>query len=395
MSQNSSSSFNNDLTPNSTILLITNDFGPHEGGIESFILGLLRGIKDRTVIIFTSNHPGAKEFDQKFSNFSNIKIFRDRSKILLPTFRISLKARRLVKENKVEIVWFGAGAPLGLLANSLRKVGVKRIIALTHGHEYWWAKLPIFKQLLRRIINSSDFVTCLGDFTQSQISKVVTNKRNSRTQILKLAPGIDTEMFKPGQKNQQLLDRYGLNNRPVLVSVGRLVHRKGQDKLIMAWPKVLAHFPNAILLFIGDGPIKQMLINLAKQERVINNVRFAGKVAHDQLTNHILLGDIFAMPARNRFFNLEVEGLGIVYLEASACGLPVIVGNSGGAGDAVIDSKTGYLVDGSDITDISNRIIELLKNPELAKDFGKTGRDWVVKNWRWPIWQAKFNQLLN
>jgi len=124
-------------------------------------------------------------------------------------------------------------------------------------------------------------------------------------------------------------------------------------------------------------------------------VRFAGKVAHDQLTDHILLGDIFAMPARNRFLNLEVEGLGIVYLEASACGLPVIVGNSGGASDAVIDSKTGYLVDGSDITDISNRIIELLKNPELAKDFGKTGRDWVVKNWRWPIWQAKFNQLLN
>ena len=179
-------------------------------------------------------------------------------------------------------------------------------------------------------------------------------------------------MFKPGQKNQQLLDRYGLNHRPVVVSVGRLVHRKGQDKLIMAWPKVLAHFPNAILLFIGDGPIKQMLINLAKQERVINNVRFAGKVAHDQLTNHILLGDIFAMPARNRFFNLEVEGLGIVYLEASACGLPVIVGNSGGASDAVIDGKTGYLVDGSDITDISNRIIELLKNPELINCFQST-----------------------
>lgn len=383
------------ISATSPVLLVTNDLGPHEGGIESFILGLLSGIKDRKIIILTSNHPGAKEFDLKLQQNSNIKVVRDRARILLPTLRIGFRARKLVKENQVEIVWFGAAAPLGLLAKSLRKAGAKRIISLTHGHEYWWAKLPIFKQLLRKIIKSSDFVTCLGDFTQRQILKVVTSKSDFNNQILKLAPGIDTELFKPGQKSQQLIDRYGLNNRPVVVSVGRLVHRKGQDKLILAWSKVLEKFPNAILLLVGDGPIKQMLMNLAKQERVINNVRFAGRVRHDQLTDHILLGDIFAMPARNRFFNLEVEGLGIVYLEASSCGLPVIVGKSGGASDAVLDGQTGYLVDGSDLGDISNRIIQLLQDSELAKELGNQGREWVISNWRWPIWQAKFNQLLS
>ena len=379
---------------NSPVLLITNDLGPHEGGIESFILGLIAGVTDRKIFILTSNQPGAKEFDAKLTSAHDVEVIRDRARILLSTPRVALKAKKIIKQNQISIVWFGAAAPLGLMGKYLRKFGVEKIIALTHGHEYWWAKLPVFKSLLRKIIESTNHLTCLGDFTQAEIEKAKPKNNQNNTVVSKLAPGINIEQFQPGAKSQSLVDRYGLNNRPVVVSVGRLVHRKGQDKLISAWPKVLQHFPNAVLLFVGDGPIKQMLINLAKQERVINNVRFAGRVAHDQLTEHILLGDIFAMPARNRFFNLEVEGLGIVYLEASACSLPVIVGNSGGAVDAVVNGQTGFVVDGKNTDEIAAKIIELLSDPEKAKNMGAAGRSWVEQNWRWPIWQERFNQLL-
>jgi phosphatidylinositol alpha-1,6-mannosyltransferase len=158
--------------------------------------------------------------------------------------------------------------------------------------------------------------------------------------------------------------------------------------------KILEQFPDAILLFVGEGPIKQMLFNSAKQLGVLPKVLFTGRVSHHDLPDYICLGEIFAMPVRSRFSGLEVEGLGIVYLEASACGLPVIVGNSGGAVDAVLDKKTGLLVDGTKSDQIADAICELLANPERAKQMGSDGREWVIKNWQLSNWSAKFNKVL-
>jgi phosphatidylinositol alpha-1,6-mannosyltransferase len=372
------------------ILLITNDLGPRAGGIESFILGLLKRLPHNSVVVYTSSQPQSKNFDQDLLDQYGVIVIRDRSKILLPTPRITQCAVKLMNQFDAKLIWFGAAAPLALMSAHLRKKGATRIIALTHGHEVWWAKLPIFRQLLNKISRDVDFLTYLGEYTKNAIKKVVSDQ----SKLIKIAPGIDVDHFQPSEKSNDLIHKLKISNRPVIVSVGRLVHRKGQDKLIVAMSQVIKDFPTAVLLLVGEGPIKYMLQKLVQHHSLEKNVIFAGRVQLDELPRYIQLGQIFAMPARDRFFGLEVEGLGIVYLEASACALPVIVGNSGGAPDTVISEKTGLIVDGTSPDAIANSIKFLLQQPELAKSYGSAGREWVVNEWCWEIWSKRFNSLL-
>jgi phosphatidylinositol alpha-1,6-mannosyltransferase len=372
------------------VLLVTNDLGPRAGGIETFVLGLIEGLPKDSLIIYTSSQKGDKAFDAQLLEKFGAVVIRDRAKMLLPTPRITRKAVKILKQQQIKNVWFGAAAPLALMAGKLRSAGASNIVALTHGHEVWWAKIPILKSLLKKIIKDVDHLGYLGDFTKGEIAKI----SNQPQKFLQIAPGIDTEHFAPKSARGDLIEKYRLDGRRVIVSVGRLVHRKGQDELVKAMPKILEQFPDAILLFVGEGPIKQMLFNSAKQLGVLPKVVFAGRVSHHDLPDYICLGEIFAMPVRSRFSGLEVEGLGIVYLEASACGLPVIVGNSGGAVDAVLDKKTGLLVDGTKSDEIADAICELLANPERAKQMGAAGRDWVINNWQLSSWSEKFNKVL-
>ena len=372
------------------VLLVTNDLGPRAGGIETFVLGLIEGLPKDSLIIYTSSQKGDKAFDAQLLEKFGAVVIRDRAKMLLPTPRITRKAVKILKQQQIKNVWFGAAAPLALMAGKLRSAGASNIVALTHGHEVWWAKIPILKSLLKKIIKDVDHLGYLGDFTKGEIAKIC----NQPQKFLQIAPGIDTEHFAPKTARGDLIEKYRLDGRRVIVSVGRLVHRKGQDELVKAMPKILEQFPDAILLFVGEGPIKQMLFNSAKQLGVLPKVVFTGRVSHHDLPDYICLGEIFAMPVRSRFSGLEVEGLGIVYLEASACGLPVIVGNSGGAVDAVLDKKTGLLVDGTKSDQIADAICELLANPERAKQMGAAGRDWVINNWQLSSWSEKFNKVL-
>lgn len=372
------------------ILLVTNDLGPRAGGIESFVLSLVERVPKGCLIIYTSTQKGSAPFDAQLLERFGAVVIRDRAKILLPTPRVNHRAVKILKQYQIKTVWFGAAAPLALMARQLRTSGATNIVALSHGHEIWWAKIPVLKQLLRKIIKDVDHLGYLGQFTKSEIVKA----SNQIDKFVQIAPGIDTDHFMPKSARADLIKKYRLEDRRVIVSVGRLVHRKGQDKLIESLPKILQSFPDAVLLLVGEGPIKQMLKNTAKQLGVTNQVIFAGRVQHIDLPDYICLGEVFAMPVRSRFAGLEVEGLGIVYLEASACALPVIVGNSGGATDAVIDSVTGLLVNGSDTDQIADAVCKLLTDQSRAKAMGLAGRGWVIENWQINTWSEKFNKLL-
>lgn len=372
------------------ILLVTNDLGPRAGGIESFVLSLVERVPKGCLIIYTSTQKGSAPFDAQLLERFGAVVIRDRAKILLPTPRVNRRAVKILKQYQIKTVWFGAAAPLALMARQLRTSGATNIVALSHGHEIWWAKIPVLKQLLRKIIKDVDHLGYLGQFTKSEIAKA----SNQIDKFAQIAPGIDTDHFMPKSARADLIKKYRLEDRRVIVSVGRLVHRKGQDKLIESLPKILQSFPDAVLLLVGEGPIKQMLKNTAKQLGVTNQVIFAGRVQHIDLPDYICLGEVFAMPVRSRFAGLEVEGLGIVYLEASACALPVIVGNSGGATDAVIDGVTGLLVNGSDTDQIADAVCKLLTDQSRAKAMGLAGRGWVIENWQINTWSEKFNKLL-
>jgi len=374
-----------------TTLFITNDFGPRAGGIETFVHGLIERLPEGSVIVYTSAQTNAQAFDSEWLLNYGVEVIRDRSKILLPTPRVMKACRKLISNRKLSKVAFGAAAPLGIMARAMRSAGAKKIVALTHGHEVWWAKVPPFSFAIRYMSKNIDAITYLGDYTKGEISKALSEADAEK--LVQIAPGIDVEHFVPTDSSD-LRAELGLSDRSVIISVGRLVHRKGQDKLIAALPEIKIAVPNVHLVLVGVGPHQDFLEKLAFKLNVSDCVTFIGRINYAELPKYIGLGDIFAMPSRSRFFGLEVEGLGIVYLEASACGLPVVGGKSGGAPDAVLVGETGVVVDGTKPSEIADACIELLNNPELCALMGANGRAWIIENWRWEIWATKYAALL-
>lgn len=373
-----------------SLLLVTNDLGPHAGGIETFILGLIDELDGEQLVIYTSKEVGAAEFDAQLTKKSGALIVRDRAKVLLPTPRITKEILKVAKKYGCEKVWFGAAAPLGLMSKKLRNNGIKRVVALTHGHEVWWAKIFPFNLALRRIGNYCDVVTYLGNFTRDSIKGAI----GRRPKLQQLAPGISITHFTPGKKSLRLQNELALGVGPVIVCVGRLVRRKGQDRLIEAMPKVKEVFPNIKLLIVGEGGYKKHLLRLTRKLHLEEHINFVGRVNYQNLPEYFRLGDIFAMPSRSRLGGLEVEGLGIVYLEASACGIAVLAGDSGGAPDAVIEGETGYVISGNDSTEISTTLIKMLRDHNKLIELGAKGRAWAESYWTWEVWGQRFREIL-
>ncbi|MFE7412229.1 glycosyltransferase family 4 protein [Streptomyces laurentii] len=376
-------------------LIVTNDFPPRPGGIQAFLHNMALRLDPERVVVYASTwkrgHEGT-EATAAFDREQPFMVVRDRTTMLLPTPRVTARATALLREHGCTSVWFGAAAPLGLMAPALRRAGARRIVATTHGHEAGWAQLPAARQLLRRIGEGTDTITYLGEYTRSRIASALTPKAAAR--MVQFPPGVDEKTFHPGSGGAEVRERLGLTDRPVVVCVSRLVPRKGQDTLILALPEILRRVPGAVLLIVGGGPYEQDLRRLAERTGVAGSVRFTGAVPWEELPAHYGAGDVFAMPCRTRRGGLDVEGLGIVYLEASATGLPVVAGDSGGAPDAVLDGTTGWVVRGGSAEETADRVATLLLDPELRERMGTRGREWVEDRWRWDLLAERLRELL-
>ncbi|GAA1417996.1 glycosyltransferase family 4 protein [Streptomyces thermospinosisporus] len=376
-------------------LIVTNDFPPRPGGIQAFLHNMALRLDPDRLVVYASTWKRSREgiaATAAFDAEQPFTVVRDRTTMLLPTPGATRRAVGLLREHGCTSVWFGAAAPLGLMAPALRRAGAERIVATTHGHEAGWAQLPAARQLLRRIGESTDTITYLGEYTRSRIATALTPEAASR--MVQLPPGVDEKTFHPASGGDEIRARLGLTDRPVVVCVSRLVRRKGQDTLIRAMPAILAAEPDTVLLIVGGGPYEKDLRRLARETGVAASVRFTGPVPWEELPAHYGAGDVFAMPCRTRRGGLDVEGLGIVYLEASATGLPVVAGDSGGAPDAVLDGETGWVVRGGDETQTADRIITLLADPDLRRRMGDRGRSWVEERWRWDLLAERLKTLL-
>lgn len=372
------------------VLFVTNDFPPRRGGIESFVASLCAGLPSDELVVYTASMEGSSVHDSRL----DYPVIRDDSRQLLPTPRIARAVQDTVRRFDCDRVVFGAAAPLGLLARNLRDVGVRRMVGLTHGHEVWWAKTPPTRPLLRRIGDDVDVLTFVSEYCQREIAGALSGTAAQR--MVRLSPGVDVARFKPRHDGSYVRRGAGIaTEQPVVLAASRLVARKGHDVLLHAWPRVLRRVPDAALLIVGDGPSERRLRRLAARLGIAGQVRFAAGVPWEQMPAVYSAADVFALPCRTRLGGLEPEAFGIVFLEASAAGLPVVVGASGGAPETVVDGVTGYLVDPVDIGQIAERIVSLLTSPTEAAAMGAEGRAWVAE--RWPTASAvqTLQQLLS
>lgn len=376
-------------------LIVTNDFPPRPGGIQAFLHNMALRLDPGQIVVYASTWkrgPEGVAATAAFDAEQPFTVVRDRATMLLPTPRVTRRAAQLLRTHGCRSVWFGAAAPLGLMAPALRRAGARRLVATTHGHEAGWAQLPAARQLLGRIGETTDTITYLGEYTRSRIATALTPEAADR--MVQVPPGVDEKTFHPDSGGDLIRARLGLSDRPVVVCVSRLVPRKGQDTLILAMPAILAQVPDTVLLIVGGGPYAKELERLAARTGVADSVRFTGPVPWEELPAHCGAGDVFAMPCRTRRGGLDVEGLGIVFLEASATGLPVVAGDSGGAPDAVLDGETGWVVRGGSVEESADRIVTLLRDPELRRRMGERGRAWVEEKWRWDLLAERLKALL-
>lgn len=370
------------------VLIVTNDFPPRTGGIQSFVYSLAMQIPEHAVV-YAPAWPGSSQFDWSLP----FPVFRHPTSLMLPLPAVRRRAIEIMASQNCDRVLFGAAAPLGLLAPALRQAGARRIVAITHGHEAGWAALPVARTLLRRIGDAVDVVTYLGDYFNARLARALSS--SAAVRMTRLASAVDTGIFQPGDGGLLIRKRHGLGDRPVILCVSRLVPRKGQDTLIRALPDVLrANERKPILLLAGGGPYLDKLQGIARELDVADHVVFAGEVPAEDLPAYYNAADIFAMPCRTRLAGLDVEGLGIVFLEAAASGLPVIAGNSGGAPDAVLDGETGFVVPGGNPQALADRLNQLLADPPAAKAMGAKGRAWMERAWQWDSVGQKLRGLL-
>jgi phosphatidyl-myo-inositol dimannoside synthase len=371
-------------------LIVTNDFPPRQGGIQSFVHELALRLDPADLTVYAPKWDGAAEFDAR----QPFEVVRHPTSLMIGGPSVTRRAAELVRSRQAEVVIFGAAAPLGLITPALRRAGIDQAIAITHGHEAGWAALPVARELLRRIGERTDVVTYLGEYFRVRLSRALTPAAAAR--LTQLHPGVDATVFKPDPAAREVIrERYRLAGRPVVVCVSRLVRRKGQDTLLRAWPAVIKQVPDAALLIVGAGPYGAALRQLSQRSGLNSSVHFTGPVPQAELPAHYAAGDVFSMPCRTRRGGLDVEGLGIVYLEASATGLPVVGGDSGGAPDAILPGETGYVVAGRDVAALSDRLIALLSDPPVAKAMGEKGRAWVERDWSWDQTATRLRTLID
>ncbi len=344
-------------------LVITNDFPPRRGGIEAFAYSLCGGFDGDELVVYTARMPGSAQIDRAVP----YPVIRDRAATLLPTWRVARSVRQVARQHSCDTVVFGAAAPLGLLARGLRReAGVTTVVGLTHGHEVWWAKVPIARSLLRRIGDDVDVLTYVSEYCRREIAVSLSMRASTRMQ--RLSPEVDRSRFRPGLDRTVWRRRLGLSDdEQVVLSASRLVRRKGQDMLIKAWPQVLSQHPDARLVIVGDGPSRSRLMRLTHLKAVEESVTFLPSVPWEEMPGVYAMADVFALACRTRLWGLEPEAFGIVFLEAAACGLPAVVGNSGGAPETVKASGSGSVVDPRSVSEVAASIADLLSIKDRPK----------------------------
>ncbi len=361
-------------------IVLTGHFPPASGGVQTFTFELLRRLPADRLGVVAPYHPDARRVDATL----DFPVYR-RHGYLLTT-----QLGRVVEEFGATTGWITAAAPFGLFAPALRRAGVTRIVASSHGQELGWLHVAPTRWAMRNVVRSVDTFTYLTDYTRDQLYPVLRHA----DALAQLHGGVDTARFRPGAGGELVRRLLGLGDRPTVISLSRLVRRKGHDMLLRAWPQVRRRVPGATLLIVGEGPMRRELQRLADGPAMGGSVLIIGRLPAAEVPAYLDAANVFVLPCRDNRGGLQSEGLGLAVLEASATGLPVVVGRSGGSREALLDDRTGHLVDGRDPASIADALVGLLNDPVRASRMGDHGRRWVSERWTWPAAALRLAALL-
>jgi phosphatidylinositol alpha-1,6-mannosyltransferase len=364
-------------------LVVTNDFPPTFGGVQQYVFNLVANLPPDRITVLAPAAAGARQFDDA----QGFEVVRDTDSSLKPSHRVAEKVRSLIRSRDIDVVVFGHALPLALLGPGIAKRGTPYVVC-THGREYWMALLPGTTEALRWATSRASRVFAITRATARSISSAVPG----HVPVSLLPPGVDVERFHPGAKAGDVRSRHALGDGPLILAPSRLVPRKGHDVLLRAMPRLIQD-ADANLLIVGQGPHERRLRELASVLPP-GRVTFAGAVPDAILPQYYAEADIVAVPCRSRYLGLEIEGFGIVYLEAAASGKPAIAGRSGGTDEAVVDGVTGLLVDGSSAESVAEAVRRLLCNPEASAAMGRAGRERAERLFAWPRLSYWFGRVL-
>ena len=380
------------------ILFAADYFLPHAGGSRVYYFNLysriVENFPDRLVIL-TKKVPGWKQFDAEISRtgFRIIRHFKP-----LPNLRVQhlpkiafplLSAISQLLRQPIDIMHPGDLYPQGVIARWMKELFGIPYLAYCHGEDITQSDCYRYQPIVRNwIYRGADAIVAACEFARENLLRIGVEERR----IVKITPGVDSRHFSPRQPSAELISRYGLSGRTVVLTVARLFPRKGHETAIRAVAKLVSHFPNIAYLIVGLGPEKQKLQRLVAELGLNDVVKFTGYIPEKELAEAYNVCDVFLMPNQEDEKG-DIEGFGMVFLEANSAGKPVVAGRSGGTADSVIDGITGFRVSSKDVDEIASKLGHLLRNPDLRRRMGQAGLRRARQEFDWNIRAAQLREL--
>mgnify|MGYP001481042911 FL=1 len=366
-------------------LLVTNDYPPKVGGIQSYLWEIYRRLPQDKVVVYTTPHPDSESFDQKQTH----KIIRSKQRVLLPTRQVANQIRSLAEVENIDFIMYDPAVPIGILGP---KIGIPYGVIL-HGAEVTIpGRVPIARSLIANVLQHAKLVVTAGDYSTKEAIRAA--KQN--LPVCVIPPGVDIDRFKPldEQARSTIRERFNFkDDDEVILTLSRLVPRKGMDVLISATSELIKTRPRVHLLIAGTGRDLRRLKALAQSTNA--PVTFLGFVSDDEVAELYGMADVFGMICRVRWGGLEQEGFGIVFLEAAACGVPQIAGRSGGADEAVLEGETGFVVDNpTDSNAVKQALEKLLTDSETRQEMGRNSRARAEKEFSYDYLAIKYWEAL-
>jgi phosphatidyl-myo-inositol dimannoside synthase len=363
-------------------LLVTNDFPPKHGGIQSYLHELWRRLPTADTTVFTTRFAGDLDWDAA----QPFRVVRSRHSVFLPTRALAADVDALAREVAADVVFVDPWLPLGALAPRL---GAAPYVPVVHGAEVTVpGRLPVSRRLGARVLHDAAAVVAAGEYPAREAVRAARQPLRG----VVVPPGVDTDRFVPLDDHARGATRAGLGldaDTPLIVGVSRLVPRKGFDVLIDA----VRRLPGAHLVIGGTGRDRDRLRARAERQRLLDRVHLVGRVPDADLPALFGCADVFSMPCRERWGGLEAEGFGIVFLEAAATGVPVVAGRSGGSHEAVDDGVTGAVVDGRSASEVRVAIERLLGDDRVRRTVGRAARRRAVEEFSYDRLVARLRPV--